>query len=980
MLQISCLGGFVAALNGRSLTNFHSSKAQALLIYLAVAGGRHTRAHLAGLLWPDFSETRARRNLSQTLSTLRKLLDAPQAPPFFEADSHTVQLRPENVQVDVRQMAEVLTAVSQHPHPSLPTCPGCTQKLQTAVALSQGSFLPQFSIEDSNLFEDWLTRQRERTFQQTIQAHTQLSRCLAAQRRSDEAMQVTRQLLAIAPWLENAHQQLMRLLAQAGQRTQALAQYDHLTEQLMAELGVGPSAETDALYDQILAGTLGEVHVGEAVLQPARPAPFMPPFVPPHVTGRQAELAQIEAWLQQNSAVRMALVGMGGIGKSTLAAQAGRQFAHQFADGVLWGNSRTSPAQNILDVWAQAYDHDFSSITDLDSKATAVRGLLADKNVLIILDNVENAAEVRPLLPTGKQCAVLLTSRSADVAAALASHTLPLVELSSAAYQQVMRQIVGEARLTASPEEALAAQTIGQRLHHLPLAVEIAAQLLKARPRLTLAAMAERLADAQQRLGLKINDQAVRTSFELSWEGLTAVSRTTFAVMGLFGGRPFTAEALAAATGQDAWAAEDTLYTLTALSLVNESGEMRYQQHPLLADFAAEKLAAMPNAHATAIGQMADYYTQFGQTHANSLAHLAPEWENVLGAVTAVHQQQDWQRVLSLTAAYGRSWFGYNRFNDAQMAYALAETAAQASNNNAQLAHTLMNWAEVGIEQSDYDTAWARLETALHHFHQLEDGAGIAKTNYFRAFILFDQGQYADAEKLLLDSQHIQHQLGDQHGEAATLDLLGSVYFEIDENTERARQFAESAYQLQTKLQNQTGQIPVLRLLSHIDIREQQLDTAEAFVQKAIQLSRSLNNLSELAASFFLLIAIYRKRETFAEFFPVAEETVQIFQRLGNKRFEAATLRQIALVNMVTEQYEAAKTTLMEVLARFREIEERYGYGLVLTDLGDVHQKLGDPEASRQAWLEAKQIADFLGHAHLQAQVEARLNGRLQIN
>ena len=112
----------------------------------------------------------------------------------------------------------------------------------------------------------------------------------------------------------------------------------------------------------------------------------------------------------------------------------------------------------------------------------------------------------------------------------------------------------------------------------------------------------------------------------------------------------------------------------------------------------------------------------------------------------------------------------------------------------------------------------------------------------------------------------------------------------------------------------------------------------------------------------------------------MAEETVQIFQRLGNKRFEAATLRQIALVNMVTEQYEAAKTTLMEVLARFREIEERYGYGLVLTDLGDVHQKLGDPEASRQAWLEAKQIADFLGHAHLQAQVEARLNGRLQIN
>src|SRR6185503_6827627 len=111
--------------------------------------------------------------------------------------------------------------------------------------------------------------------------------------------------------------------------------------------------------------------------------------------------------------------GMGGIGKTSLAVHLAHRLRGQFPDGVLWAHVSTSEPLDILDSWARAYHCDFSALPDLDSRASAVRALLADKTVLIILDDVWDAARARPLLVGGPAASVLLTGRDMDVAQAL---------------------------------------------------------------------------------------------------------------------------------------------------------------------------------------------------------------------------------------------------------------------------------------------------------------------------------------------------------------------------------------------------------------------------------------------------------------------------------------------------------------------------------------------------------------------------------
>jgi NB-ARC domain/Bacterial transcriptional activator domain len=217
---------------------------------------------------------------------------------------------------------------------------------------------------------------------------------------------------------DGAHHGLMLCLALQGKRSQALEQFRRLVKR---RGDTPPGPEIVAPAERLKRGE--ELAPRPPAADPAqRPAPeqapetsapFQVPTDLPRFVGRLPELGAFRAALRAAAGPKRArpycLAGMGGIGKTSLAVHIAHSLRNQFPDGVLWAHVSTSEPLAILDSWARAYQCDYSGLPDLDSRAAALRALLADKTVLIILDDVWDAARARALLVGGPAATVLLT-------------------------------------------------------------------------------------------------------------------------------------------------------------------------------------------------------------------------------------------------------------------------------------------------------------------------------------------------------------------------------------------------------------------------------------------------------------------------------------------------------------------------------------------------------------------------------------------
>jgi WD40 repeat protein/DNA-binding SARP family transcriptional activator/predicted ATPase len=359
-LALTLLGGFHVAVHGKPVTNFESNRVRALLAYLAVEvrGGSapHDRAKLAGLLWPDHPEDVARTNLRHVLRRLRQsLADPADGSSFLVTSQQTIQLNPDSgVTVDVVQFVELLAQAEQCDHRTLAACPPCVERYRRAADLYRGEFLAGLTIADSDLFEGWVLIQRESLHRQALELFALLAALHEEQDETEQARRFAWRQIELEPWREEAHRQLMRLLAHSGQRAAALAQYVQCQKILADELGVEPDPETTALYEQIRTGALTPavrvvqvVHESEqsenaaengptrpvatkiSLLQALPTAPVAlpdalasnPPPKPALFVGREDELAHLEHFLARARAGQGQVVfisGEAGSGKTAL--------------------------------------------------------------------------------------------------------------------------------------------------------------------------------------------------------------------------------------------------------------------------------------------------------------------------------------------------------------------------------------------------------------------------------------------------------------------------------------------------------------------------------------------------------------------------------------------------------------------------------------------------------------------------------------
>jgi DNA-binding SARP family transcriptional activator len=259
-LKLELLGGVSLCYDEAPLAGFVSTKAQALLCYLVVMGQVHARSKLADLFWSDRTEAEARANLRVTLTNLRQLVA-----PYLTITRQTVAFNPQpDYYLDVTHFQSGCRMIG-----TVPT-EASMSHLQQAIAVYQGDLLAGLHVRGAPMFDEWLLLQREHLRRQAIQALYTLAAYHTTRGEFAAAIDYTQQLLAIEPWHEESHRQLMLLLALTGQRSQALARYEICHQTLTRELGITPSDETTTLYQNILDGQFNSPTHAAATLPTAQ--------------------------------------------------------------------------------------------------------------------------------------------------------------------------------------------------------------------------------------------------------------------------------------------------------------------------------------------------------------------------------------------------------------------------------------------------------------------------------------------------------------------------------------------------------------------------------------------------------------------------------------------------------------------------------------------------------------------------------------
>lgn len=446
--------------------------------------------------------------------------------------------------------------------------------------------------------------------------------------RHAEMVDELAQVVAEHPLRERLQGQLMLALYRCGRRAEALATYRGAHRMIIDELGVEPGMELRRLHQAMLAD---EPHLVAPVRQVSQNHRITPAQLPAEVTaftGRETPLRQLDTLLPNENdpdgdtgpalPVIATIVGTAGVGKTTLAIRWAHQVRRRFPDGQLYVNMRgyaAGPPMRPVDALARflpALGVPAEQVPlEVDVAASLYRSLLADKRVLVLLDNVAHSDQVRPLLPGSRGCRVLLTSRDklGGLVARDGAVPLTLNALDPAESMTLLTRLLGTDRIDSEPD---AAASLTDLCGHLPLALRIAAANLTARPTHAIADYTTRLAGDDRLAALQMDGDpqaAVRAAFDHSYATLPDDAALLFRLLGLVPGTEITAPAAAALAGFPLPQATRLLDRLARGHLIMEHTRDRYTLHNLLRLYAAN-LAAKDGTldRRAALDRLYDHY------------------------------------------------------------------------------------------------------------------------------------------------------------------------------------------------------------------------------------------------------------------------------------------------------------------------------------------------------------------------------------
>ncbi|MDP9372367.1 MAG: tetratricopeptide repeat protein [Chloroflexota bacterium] len=999
-LRIELLGGFRVMVGERVVAagTWRLAKARGLVKLLALAPGhRLTREQVLDLLWPDLDPVAAGNNFHRTLHAARRALDAEPVASLLRLQQGVLALQPPGLLwVDVAAFEAAAAAARGRQDPAA---------YQAAVDLYTGDLLPE------DRYEDWATGQREALRATYLALLVELARLLEACGHYVPAIAALQRAAAEERTHEEAHVGLMRLYALAGQRQQALRQYQLLRAALRQELDAEPDPASQRLYAEILGGRY------PAVTPPSQPAPVSPgarrhnlPAPLTRFVGRERELARVKELLFGGPQLQEAhpppgpcprlvtLTGAGGSGKTRLALAVAVDIVTCYPDGVWLVElaALQDPALVPGAVTRALGVREQPGRAPLDTLVDALR----DKSLLLVLDNCEHLVDAcahlaTTLLGASPRLQLLATSRTALRVPGEVTWTVPPLRLPDPRQPLTAEALAGSEavalfvdrsrwRLPAfavTQQNASAVVEICRRLDGLPLAIELAAARV---PVLAPEQLATRLDDALRVLtgGSRTapsRQQTLRATLDWSYALLDERERTVFRRLAVFAGG-WALAAAEAVCGDERVPGDDVLTILAHLvdkSLVlAEAGAeaARYRLLETVRQYAWEWLLESGETERIRQGH-AEYYLALAETAETELTgpeqaawldRLEREHGNLRAALRWSLEAGEAETGLRLAGALWQFWASHGHLGEGRRWLDAALTAVPGLANpqsggasTAVRAKALAGAGDLARNQSDSAAARAFLLESLALSRRSGDQQGVGKSLTNLGVLAAQQGDYPTARQLLDESLTLYRELGDQHGVASALNTLGVIAKQQGQYERAVRLYTESLA-LFRKLGNKQYLAKVLANLGVVGQLQGEYRLARELLEESLTFSRELGDKISIGNALHNLGVIAKRQGDYERAVRLYTESLELARQLGEKNI-SKTLVTLGSLALRHGDHRRARALYAEALALCRELGDREVIAYCLEGLADVARVRGEADQAARLWGAAERLRETIG-------------------
>jgi DNA-binding SARP family transcriptional activator/tetratricopeptide (TPR) repeat protein len=969
-----------------------------VLSVLALRAGQVVPAgQLVDVMWDGDPPRSARNSVQVVLTGLRKALaGTPEVRLVRYGGGY--RLETDSDRVDVHQFRSFLRAGRESPDAT-----SAVARFERALTLWRGPALADAAgTVAAAQIQDSLAQERLAAVEDRLEA---LLRC----GRAYEAAAQLPGLVADYPLRERLAGLLMLGLYRTGCRGEALAAYHQARTALVSELGVEPGEALQRLHQGILAGdpalsVASAQQRGPVVAHQPVGVPQQLPAVVPHFTGREAELTELASFMsrapgRRGAIVLSAVAGMAGVGKTALAVQWCHQVAAEFPDGQLYVNLRgfgpegkpvepTAAIRGFLDALGVRPEQVPESP---GTQAGLYRSLLAGRRMLLLLDNAQNEAQVRPLLPASSSCLCVVTSRTRliGLAASEGARLISLDVLPGGEARQMLARRLGEERIRAEPEAAADLITLCGRL---PLALAVIAARAADRPDFPLADLAGELRERQRLGALTTGDAATSVDAVFSWsyQQLSTPAARMFRQLSLAPGPDIPELAAAQVAGLSPGHAHDLLRGLVRSCLLTEPTPGRYTFHDLLrayagrqaetADSLAERRAALTRLfdHYLALAGAAMDTLGPGERHERprvgqpgagapvvSTPDSARAWLNAERAnlVAAAAHTATWgwpHHTTALAAILFRYLDDGGHYSDGMAVHTHALHAATQIGDRAGQADALRRRCGIDYRRGHCGEVAIQLAEALSIYRGIGDRRGQVRTLNNLGIVLRAQGNYREALNHHQQALVLSREEGEDFGQAISLDGLGNTLGRLGNYRESAEHH-QQALSLFRKLGEVRSTAFAVGNLAVALRRQGRLEEAREYHQQGLSLNRQVDCRPGEAEALHDLGLLWHCQGHYQVAADHHHQALELYQALGNPSGEAAALNGLGEAMTALHQPVQARAQHNGALALLTQVTDRYQEARAHDGLAHAYQLTGAAGPARSHWERALALYGEMG-------------------